>query len=34
MTLDRRALAAADHRFLWHPFTQMQEWLAEEPLVI
>jgi adenosylmethionine-8-amino-7-oxononanoate aminotransferase len=34
MTLDRRALAAADHRFLWHPFTQMQEWLAEEPLII
>ncbi len=24
----------ADHRHLWHPFTQMQEWLAEEPLVI
>jgi len=23
-----------DHRYLWHPFTQMQEWLAEEPLVI
>src|SRR6185295_4374541 len=24
----------ADRRFLWHPFTQMQEWLGEEPLVI
>ncbi len=24
----------ADHRHLWHPFTQMQDWLAEEPLVI
>ena len=23
-----------DHRHLWHPFTQMQEWLAEDPLVI
>jgi adenosylmethionine---8-amino-7-oxononanoate aminotransferase len=34
MTADPRALAAADHRFLWHPFTQMQEWLAEEPLII
>ena len=34
MTRDRRVLAAADHRFLWHPFTQMQEWLAEEPLII
>lgn len=29
-----RELAAADHRFLWHPFTQMQEWLGEEPLII
>jgi adenosylmethionine---8-amino-7-oxononanoate aminotransferase len=27
-------LAAADHRHLWHPFTQMQEWLAEDPLII
>jgi adenosylmethionine-8-amino-7-oxononanoate aminotransferase len=27
-------LAAADHRHLWHPFTQMQVWLAEEPLII
>jgi adenosylmethionine-8-amino-7-oxononanoate aminotransferase len=24
----------SDHRHLWHPFTQMQDWLAEEPLVI
>src|SRR5512140_310305 len=24
----------ADHRHLWHPFTQMQDWLAEEPLVV
>src|SRR5437867_2618883 len=23
-----------DHAHLWHPFTQMQEWLAEPPLVI
>lgn len=23
-----------DFRALWHPFTQMQEWLGEEPLVI
>src|SRR5512142_739631 len=29
-----RALVEADHRNLWHPFTQMQEWLSEEPLVI
>ncbi len=27
-------LAAADHRHLWHPFTQMQDWLREDPLVI
>jgi adenosylmethionine---8-amino-7-oxononanoate aminotransferase len=27
-------LAAWDHRHLWHPFTQMADWLAEEPLVI
>src|SRR5512138_91640 len=24
----------ADHRHLWHPFTQMQDWLAEEPVVV
>ena len=23
-----------DHLHLWHPFTQMQEWLAEDPLII
>jgi adenosylmethionine-8-amino-7-oxononanoate aminotransferase len=23
-----------DHAYLWHPFTQMCEWLAEDPLVI
>jgi len=23
-----------DQRFLWHPFTQMRDWLAAEPLVI
>jgi adenosylmethionine-8-amino-7-oxononanoate aminotransferase len=23
-----------DHAYLWHPFTQMCEWLAEEPLVV
>ncbi|MFI5396728.1 MAG: adenosylmethionine--8-amino-7-oxononanoate transaminase [Candidatus Binatia bacterium] len=27
-------LARWDHAHLWHPFTQMQEWLAEEPLII
>ncbi|BDG09763.1 adenosylmethionine--8-amino-7-oxononanoate transaminase [Anaeromyxobacter paludicola] len=29
-----RRLVEADHRHLWHPFTQMQSWLAEEPLVV
>ena len=27
-------LAQLDHRYLWHPFTQMREWLKEEPIVI
>jgi adenosylmethionine-8-amino-7-oxononanoate aminotransferase len=27
-------LAAWDHRYLWHPFTQMADWLASEPLII
>jgi len=27
-------LVAKDKRFLWHPFTQMSEWLADEPLII
>jgi adenosylmethionine-8-amino-7-oxononanoate aminotransferase len=29
MTLEEK-----DHRYLWHPFTQMQDWLAEEPVII
>ncbi len=31
---DAATLAAWDHRHLWHPFTQMAEWLAEPPLVV
>ncbi len=27
-------LAQADHRYLWHPFTQMREWMREEPVII
>lgn len=27
-------VVAADRAHLWHPFTQMQEWLAADPLVI
>jgi adenosylmethionine---8-amino-7-oxononanoate aminotransferase len=29
-----RRLWKADHQHLWHPFTQMQDWLAEEPLIV
>ncbi|MFQ5880964.1 MAG: adenosylmethionine--8-amino-7-oxononanoate transaminase [Candidatus Methylomirabilales bacterium] len=32
--ISKKALQEKDHRYLWHPFTQMQEWLAEEPLII
>jgi len=31
---DSQTLADWDHRHLWHPFTQMADWLAEPPLVI
>ena len=27
-------LAKLDHRYLWHPFTQMRDWLKHEPIVI
>src|ERR1700722_8070164 len=26
--------AQLDHQFVWHPFTQMRDWLKREPLVI
>ena len=28
------SLAALDHQYLWHPFTQMRDWLKREPIVI
>jgi adenosylmethionine-8-amino-7-oxononanoate aminotransferase len=28
------SLARLDHRYLWHPFTQMRDWLKHEPIVI
>src|SRR6478672_2136965 len=28
------SLAADDHRYIWHPFTQQQGWLEEEPVII
>lgn len=27
-------LAQLDHKFVWHPFTQMADWLKHEPIVI
>src|SRR6266508_3597470 len=27
-------LAELDHRYVWHPFTQMKDWLEHEPIVI
>lgn len=31
---DREKLVAWDKNYLWHPFTQMRDWLAEEPIII
>jgi len=28
------SLAKLDHRYIWHPFTQMRDWLKREPIVI
>ena len=33
-TPSTRQLIEWDHQHLWHPFTQMQEWEQEEPLII
>ena len=27
-------LARLDHKFVWHPFTQMRDWLRREPVII
>jgi adenosylmethionine-8-amino-7-oxononanoate transaminase len=29
-----RQLKADDQRFIWHPFTQMQDWLSQDPVII
>ena len=34
MTLYYDKLKQLDHTYLWHPFTQMQEWMGEEPCII
>jgi adenosylmethionine-8-amino-7-oxononanoate aminotransferase len=32
--MDYETLKRLDHAYLWHPFTQMQEWAAEDPCII
>jgi adenosylmethionine-8-amino-7-oxononanoate aminotransferase len=32
--MDYKTLKRLDHAYLWHPFTQMQEWAAEDPCII
>jgi len=32
--ISKKALREKDYRYLWHPFTQMQEWFTEEPVII
>jgi hypothetical protein len=31
---DNRRLEEADKKYVWHPFTQMQAWEAETPIII
>jgi len=34
MTAYHDRLKQLDHTYLWHPFTQMHDWMAEEPCII
>lgn len=34
MTMNTKMLQSLDKRYLWHPFTDMWLWLADEPVVI
>jgi adenosylmethionine-8-amino-7-oxononanoate aminotransferase len=34
MEVSTEMLEGMDKQFVWHPFTQMQDWLAEEPLIV
>jgi adenosylmethionine-8-amino-7-oxononanoate aminotransferase len=34
MTVNYEKLKQLDHSYLWHPFTQMQEWMSEEPVIM
>ena len=29
-----QALERDDHKYIWHPFTQMQDYVQEKPLII
>ena len=29
-----KSLAQLDHAHVWHPFTQMRDWLRQEPIII
>jgi len=30
----KKRLVEADHAYLWHPFTQMRDWVKEEPIIV
>src|SRR5580692_1612255 len=32
--MDTQKLRQLDHQHIWHPFTHMRQWLADQPLVI
>jgi adenosylmethionine---8-amino-7-oxononanoate aminotransferase len=34
MTTYHDKLTELDHKYLWHPFTQMQEWMSDDPVII
>jgi len=34
MPVNPEELAAWDQAYVWHPFTQMRDWMTEEPLII
>jgi adenosylmethionine-8-amino-7-oxononanoate transaminase len=31
---ENKHLEETDKRYIWHPFTQMKDWLAEEPIIV
>ena len=31
---ENRRLEELDKKYIWHPFTQMKEWLDEQPIII